>query len=250
MTVSGKAASAFAEAGHFVFSLAAQSPEYAYQKLGSVVDPLVDIADGANFHNHCASHWVDVRDGEAGLALLPADTPLFSIGEKGIYRYSRRYIPQSPDLNFNLFNNQWGTNFPQWIGGDFRYRFRVAPHAGGWKEARVQRMAEEYRTPLLVAEGWREAAPERFALLASDIGDDIRILAFKLAEDGSGYVVRLQNLTDAGTTARLIFTRPLADAMLCDLVERERGPVGDCSQAGLKVPLGPFQIETIKLRFA
>ena len=26
-------------------------------------------------------------------------------------------------LYFNLFNNMWGTNFPQWIEGTFTYRF-------------------------------------------------------------------------------------------------------------------------------
>lgn len=26
-------------------------------------------------------------------------------------------------MYFNLFNNMWGTNFPQWIGGDLSFRY-------------------------------------------------------------------------------------------------------------------------------
>jgi hypothetical protein len=31
--------------------------------------------------------------------------------------------PDEPIMYFNLFNNMWGTNFPQWIGGDLCYRY-------------------------------------------------------------------------------------------------------------------------------
>jgi hypothetical protein len=35
-----------------------------------------------------------------------------------------------PDLqhgvHLNLFNNAWGTNYIQWAGGDWAYRFTIA----------------------------------------------------------------------------------------------------------------------------
>jgi hypothetical protein len=28
-------------------------------------------------------------------------------------------------VHLNLYNNAWGTNYPQWCGGDWMYRFTV-----------------------------------------------------------------------------------------------------------------------------
>ena len=47
-----------------------------------------------------------------------------SLGDTGIYKYLRDYRePDKAIAYFNLFNNMWGTNFPQWIEGDLSYRF-------------------------------------------------------------------------------------------------------------------------------
>jgi hypothetical protein len=64
-----------------------------------------------------------LADGTA-LEITPLDTPLvaplgdFMAYEKGPPDFSR-------GLRFNLYNNKWGTNFPQWWEGDFRARFRL-----------------------------------------------------------------------------------------------------------------------------
>jgi hypothetical protein len=28
-------------------------------------------------------------------------------------------------IHISLYNNAWGTNYPQWCGGDWSYRFRL-----------------------------------------------------------------------------------------------------------------------------
>ena len=67
-----------------------------------------------------------VNNGDIYVAVYPLDTPLLAIGSCGLYEYEPEY-PQgrAPELWFNLFNNMWGTNFPQWIEGDFTYRFTI-----------------------------------------------------------------------------------------------------------------------------
>jgi hypothetical protein len=60
-----------------------------------------------------------------GFELTPLDTPLVAPLADFM-----AYDPAPPDfsrgLRFNLYNNKWGTNFPQWWEGDFRARFLLA----------------------------------------------------------------------------------------------------------------------------
>jgi hypothetical protein len=248
VTVHHKASTAFAESGHFTFALNANHPKYRFQKLGSVVNPLEDIEKGANTRLHCTSQWVDVQDDHAGLAIIPLDTPLFSIGEKGIFQYSKAYVPQQPNLHFNLFNNQWGTNFPQWISGSFQYSFRLVPHAGGWKEGRIQQQAAEACIPLQTSSNWNPAGPKLYSFLKESV-EDIHILAFKKAEQGDEYMLRFQNVLDVSTSVKLSFTESIQDVKECDLVERNKETVVEFSRDHLIVTMNPFEIKTIKLRF-
>ena len=51
---------------------------------------------------------------------------MMAIGSSGLYEYEPEFPKnRRPELWFNLFNNMWGTNFPQWIEGDFHYHFTI-----------------------------------------------------------------------------------------------------------------------------
>lgn len=248
VTVHRKAATAYAESGHFTFALNAGEPAYRFQKLGSSVNPLTDIEKGANTRLHCASQWVDVQDEGVGLAIIPFDTPLFSIGEKGIYQYSQVYVPEQPTLHFNLFNNQWGTNFPQWISGSFQYAFRIAPHAGDWRTGHVQQLAAESCMPPQVIAGWNPAGPAKYQFLKEGV-EGIHILSFKKAEQGNAYILRFQNLKDERLAVELPFTEYLADVKECDLVERTKDTNVEFGRDHLSVTMNPYEIKTMKLWF-
>jgi hypothetical protein len=51
------------------------------------------------------------------------DAVLCSVGGKNVYRYVTDMPPMDKGVYVNLFNNQWGTNFPMWNEGDGRARF-------------------------------------------------------------------------------------------------------------------------------
>lgn len=243
-----KKPTAFAEAGFFVMPLSARRPRYRLQKMGAVIDPLADIARGANHRLHCVDQWIGVEDEEAGLAVFPLDTPLCSLGEPGIYQYDSEYRPERPVLFFNLFNNQWGTNFPQWIGGEFRFRFRIVPYRGDWKRARLEDRAEELRHPLRAC-----------AVSETDVGADsgpfltnalegVRWLALKPAEDGTATICRFMNATDEHREIALSFRRPFNAVFRCSGVERvvdtEPLPLRDGT---ITLHVRPFEMVTLKL---
>ncbi len=126
-----KQATPYVEGGSFVFDLNLTNPEYTINKVGTLLDPARDIAKDANNKMYCMENFVDITDGEKSIAVLSQDAPLFSIGESAVYKFKGEYESRSDaKIYINLFNNQWGTNFPQWMEGDYTYEFALLPHQG------------------------------------------------------------------------------------------------------------------------
>ena len=112
------------EAGYFHFPLAIENPQFRLGRLGGIVDPAVDIVRGGNRHFQWLRTGVAVfgEDGY-GAGICPLDSPLVSLDEPGGWRFSMDFVPKQPDVWFNLFNNQWTTNFRLWNEGDIHASF-------------------------------------------------------------------------------------------------------------------------------
>jgi hypothetical protein len=114
----------YVESGTLLFPFAQESAQYKINKSNNLVDVSTDIQMGANHVFYCIENFITLMNGRKGLCIIAKDTPLISLGETGILKYRNEYKePVEPVTYFNLFNNMWGTNFPQWIGGDLTYRY-------------------------------------------------------------------------------------------------------------------------------
>ena len=111
-----------------------------------MIDPAHDIVRCANHALYCIEDFLCAQSPHDGLCLLSEDAPLFSIGETGIYTYRKQYEPHAPVLYCNLFNNMWGTNFPQWISGNLDFRFTLFGYTGSCN-------SEIYRRALHLSQG-------------------------------------------------------------------------------------------------
>ncbi|MFC5449535.1 glycoside hydrolase family 38 N-terminal domain-containing protein [Paenibacillus aestuarii] len=210
-----------AESGHILFPLKLDRPQYRINKLGSVIDPCTDLVPSSSTLLNCLEYFVDISNGSVGMAVIPLDTPLFFIGRNGMWDFEHAYKPEKPELNFNLFNNWWGTNFPQWTGGDLRYRFRLVPHQGEWQEAEVWRIAQETMNPAIAI----QAAPAPLSegavdMLAHDL-EGMAVISFKPAEDGEGYILRLREWTGEKRAVTVSFTDRVQAVKKTDLLERD-----------------------------
>lgn len=123
LSLRGKQATPYIEGGAFSLPLAMEEPVYALNKNGNLIDPARDIADCANHVFYCLEDFASASADGLTVTAAALDTPLLSIGETGVYTYRKRYEKKDPVLVFNLFNNMWGTNFPQWTEGDCVFRF-------------------------------------------------------------------------------------------------------------------------------
>ena len=119
--VENKQATPLTESMTVPFPMNIQKATFRLGQVGSTIDPARDIAEGANRELWCVDRWIDVSDDRIGLAVMPRDMPLVSIGNIGIYKFEPDRVPKEPVVYAHLANTQWGTNFPQWLEGDFQF---------------------------------------------------------------------------------------------------------------------------------
>jgi len=241
-----------AESGSIIFPLNIGKPSYRMNKLGAVLDPVTDVVRGASTLLNCCEAFIDTTNQEqtVGMAILPMDSPLFFIGKNGMWDYEQAYQPDKPELHFNLYNNWWGTNFPQWVGGELSYAFKLIPHKGSWSEASLWKTAEEARTQAFCMPYAVQEQQTLYSLIVEDL-DRAAITSFKLAEDGKGYIIRIRDWS--GERRRLVIK--LADivkqAALADLLEYDQEQLTvSYNQGAAIVELDslPFDVHTLRIQ--
>ncbi|MBR7133513.1 MAG: hypothetical protein IKD04_08270 [Clostridia bacterium] len=195
-----KQSSPVLESGHFMFPLCDGRLDFCFDKLGSVVHPAEDIIENANTALYCAESFIHAQAESCGITLITNDTPLFSLGDIGIFKYYEKFErPENNTVYFNLFNNQWGTNFPQWISGDYKYRYSIFTHKGN--EAFGVELARKYYEKPYVLTGSRLelANINPFSLPCS-----VKLLEFKMLKPNT-YLLVLKECMGKSHEGRLNF---------------------------------------------
>ena len=151
--VEHKTANPIPEGGWLCFPFAVEKPRFTLGRLGAPIDPAKDIIPGTNRHLAAVSTGVVVAGADkSGVALCPLDSPLVSLDQPGLWKWSMDFVPQRPTVFINLYNNMWNTNFRFWQEGSWSERVRFWPLS---KEANVVEdlaiKSWETRLPLLTA---------------------------------------------------------------------------------------------------
>ena len=219
------------EAGWICLPLKAQAPQFRLGRVGSIIDPSQEIVPGANHDIFCLSSGMTVtgRDGQ-GAGLVPLDSPLVSLGYPGIYRYAKQWEPREPLVFVNLFNNIWGTNFQQWIGGSWSNRVRLWPTTD---EASLVEQSWAARSPCLaaVADGAAGSLPATQGGV-SPSSRAVLITAFAPGGGGKPWLLRLWEQAGRSSQCQVALPAGLkaTSAQPCDLRGRSAGrpiPVQD-----------------------
>lgn len=234
-----------AESGHIVFPLKLERPQFSINKLGSVVNPVTDTIRSSSTLLHCCEHFVDISNGFAGMAIIPQDSPLFFIGRNGMWDFEHDYKPEKPELHFNLFNNWWGTNFPQWSGGELRYRFRLVPHAGDWREGEVWKIAQETMHRIIAAPVQGTGGRPALELLPAGL-DGMAVSTLKIAENGEGFILRLRECTGERRSVEIVLPEEVKELRITNLLEQDAEIVA-ISQHRYQLYTKPFEVHTLRL---
>ncbi len=226
--VTNKEATPWPEAGWFCLPLGVDQPSFRLGRLGCLIDPARDVQPSANHMVYALSTGLTVTgpDGK-GAGICPIDSPLVSLDDRGLWRFSRDFVPKRPMVYVNLFNNQWSTNFVQWVGGAWSSRVRLWPVSGGTAEQALVTPAMEARVPCQAAlfGGTPGSLPvARAGLTLSRRG--VLVTAFGPNPDGQGLLLRLweQGGSDQPCRVQLPDGMRPASVQPCDLRGR---PVGD-----------------------
>ena len=237
------------EAGWLCLPMAIDQPEFRLGRLGAMVDPSKDTARGANHEVFCLNGGMTITGADGkGIGLCPADSPLVSIGRPGIWRHSKEFGEREPIVFVNLFNNVWGTNFQQWIGGSWSSRVRLWSVDGGEAERGLITPSWETRNRAVAVVFHGSAGkrpPEQTGLELSEKG--VLVTAFGPNPDGDGILLRLweQAGRDCDCRIRLPAGLRIAKAQPCDLRGRPLGNPIRVHESSLDVPLkhyAPFSL--------
>jgi len=121
-----KPADNWPEAGWVCLPFKVDAPRFRVGRNGFIMDPATDIVPGANHMMYAVGTGVACFDTQGrGVAVCAPDSPLVSLGQPGCWKFDQNYIPKKPAVYFNLFNNQWSTNYRLWNQGEWTYRFRI-----------------------------------------------------------------------------------------------------------------------------
>ena len=149
-SINGKPADAWPEAGWMSFPFNIENPEFKLGRTGGIVNPVKDFIKGSNLDYCFLNTGMAVVDSKnRGFGIMSPDVPGVSLDRPGLWKYSTDFIPQKSNVFFNLYNNQWSTNFTEWVEGSWNTRFYIWGINDYSNEKSIVTPSEEFRNPLL-----------------------------------------------------------------------------------------------------
>lgn len=248
-SINGKPANPWPEAGWISFPFNIKNPQFRLGRIGAVVNPATDFIKGSN-HDYCFlnSGMAIIDSGNQGFGIMSPDVPGVSLDRPGLWRYTPDFIPKKGNVFFNLYNNQWSTNFTEWVEGSWNTRFYIWRIDEYSNEKSIITPSEEFRNPLLAEfsagdPGELPASAEGISL--SEKG--LLITAFK--KDKNGDLLRLweQKGENVSCTISLPPGSNYRSAHLCNLRGEESGDKIAITNNKFKIAIKAYQPVTFIL---
>lgn len=150
--ITGKSPEPWPEAGWISFPFNVDNPVFSLGRLGSIVDPARDFIRNSNMDYCFVNSGITVTGSDKkGFGISSPDVPGVSLDRPGLWKFTRNFVPTKPNVFYNLYNNQWSTNFTEWIEGSWSAKFYIWAVDSYNGEKSVITPSEEFRVPLLAA---------------------------------------------------------------------------------------------------
>ena len=147
--VDGKKPNPLPEAGWLSFPFNIEKPEYRLYRTGGIVDPQRELIEQSNQDYYFINTSMTMFDkSKFGVVLNSPSSPGISIDSKGLFKFSKKKELTNGNVFVNLYNNQWGTNFTEWIEGSFSSKLYIWSYNEYDPENNFISFSEETRVPL------------------------------------------------------------------------------------------------------
>ncbi len=246
------------EAIYFAFPFRVSPPELQYQVHNAWARPNDDQLPGACREWFTTQNLVLSKDAGMTVAFATPDLPLVTLTDINRGRWLQRLDIRNGHVYSYVTNNYWSTNIRASQAEEIAVRYSLTSGKTLDLDA-LGRFDAETRSALAAYaffdgrnvrdERGKKALPAgRYSLFEVAAGN-AQITAFKQAEDGNGYILRLRETSGREGTARLNspFFR-IAQAYAANGVEENQAPL-PARPGGIDIPLKPRQFTTIRLLF-
>jgi alpha-mannosidase len=182
-----------------------------------------------------AERWGDISDGQHGFSLL--NDCKYGYDAKGnVLRLSLLRSPEWPD--------------PHADEGQHEFTYSLYPHGGSWQDAETIRRGYElnYQPVPFTAEKREGALSAEYSFFQVH-PDNVIITAIKKAEDDDSLIVRFYEWAGKTTEVKLHVPPGTQRASDADLMEKASASL-PLENGVVTVHTGPFEIKTVRLRFA
>lgn len=217
---------------HFGFGFAVPNGTLRLDVGWTEVRPEVDQIPAACKNWFSVQRWLDISNDRFGLTWSPVDAPLVEVGSltanllgsQTDYRVWIQHLAPSQTIYSWVMNNHWHTNYRADQEGPTVFRFALQPHRVFAPEA-AAKFGVGCSQPLIVtkAAGARPI-PSRLELSS----EKVLVSAFKPADDGRGWIVRLFGASGTTQKVKLLWGKPEPQRLwLSDLSEQPRQESGN-----------------------
>ncbi len=239
------------EALYFAFPFNMKSPEVYLEVPYGWMRPEKDQIKGACKEWFSVQNWIAFFGKEHSIVLSAPDSLLFTFGDINRGRWPEKLEIKEALAFAYLLNNYWFTNYKAGQAGHFSFRFYISS-------------SKKLSLPESMKKGWEFVFPLRaFLLLKGNKGiirksfgsflkisaSNVILTAFKKAENGKGFVLRLREIRGEKTRFSINFPYFLINKVfLCDITEKELRPLFSRNST-VYLDIAPYDVLTLKFEF-
>lgn len=232
------------EAGWLAFPFKVGQPTFRLGRIGSIVNPATDFVKNTNHDYYFVNTGLAVLNHQGdGFGLNTPNAPAVSLDRPGLFHFSSDFVPEQPNVFVNLFNNQWGTNFTEWIEGGLSAQIYLWSISSYENEKSLITPTEETRVPLMGV--YWDGKAGNLPSLKSGISlsrKGILITAYGPNRDGKGDILRLWEQTGESVKCTISFPeKTYQKAQPCNLRGEPIGEPIEIEQQQLHVEVNAYQ---------
>ncbi len=195
--------------------------------------------------------WFDLTDnsGEYGVSVLTGAKYGSDKVDDNTIRLTLIHGPDTKDSKQEVLDDGSMSEQRWQDWGRHQFTYAVTAHKGDWREGKTHWEAMRFeQRPAAFAVPKHKGKGSSFSLINID-NDQVNIQAVKMAEDGSGVVVRLQELHGKACTGAILSAiKPILAAEELDGAERPLDIQLATKKGELSIDFTPYELKTILLK--